>query len=207
MVPIGLQIEGEQGMRGYKKRERGHTIHYTLPNGRKQKLEADVWCGKHPIELRVTSADMDRSEQLRGVGTTQACMMAVCSERHASAVPFPFLMVEWTDSMAYFITEMKLGRRAKCIVYKHEDKLAAMFDSPKGRRELRKRLAAEKEIVVHLRPPQARASQAGIVKKSGSDGSRTHVVGRSQTKGSYRRLQRSIPFFQEAQLLQIQKAG
>jgi len=191
-------------MRGYKKRERGHTFHYTLPNGKKQQLEADVYLGKQSIQLKLTSADMDRSEKLRGVGTTQACMMAVCSERHADAVPFPFLFVEWTDSMAFFITEMKLGRRAKCVVYKHEDKLAALFDSPKGRKELRKRLSEEKEIIVYLRPPQARASQAGANRPKGAqNGSRTHVVGRSQTKNSQRRLERTIPFFQEAQLLQI----
>lgn len=202
MVPIGFRTEREISMRGYKKRPNGHNFHYTLPNGKKQQLAADVYCGKEHVELTLTTADMDRSEKLRGVGTTQACMMAVCSERHASAIPFPFLFVEWTDSMAFFITEMKLGKRAKCVVYKHEDKLAAMFDSPRGRRELRKRLAAEGQITVHLRPPQERGSQAGIRKPNGGDGSRTHVIGRSQTKGSYRRLQRSIPFFQEAQLLQ-----
>lgn len=190
-------------MKGYKKRPNGHNIHYTLPNGRKQTLEADAYYGKESVALKLRSVDMDRSEELKGVGTTQACMMAVCSERHAASVPFPFLFVEWTDAMAYFITEMKLGRRAKCVVYKHEDKLAAMFDSPKGRRELRKRLAEEGEITVFLRPPQGRGSQAGIARAKGTGtGTRSHVVSKSQTKGSYRRLQRSIPFFQDAQLLQ-----
>lgn len=203
MVPTRLRLKGEVSMRGYKKRERGHTFHYTLPNGKKQKLDADVWIGKESIQLKLTSADMDRSEKLRGVGTTMVCMMAVCSERHADSVPFPFLFVEWTDAMAFFITEMKLGRRAKCVVYKHEDKLAAMFDTPKGRRELRKKLAEEKEIVVYLRPPQARASQAGILKPSSADGSRTRVASRAHTKNSQRRLERTIPFFQEAQLRQI----
>lgn len=191
-------------MRGYKQRPNGHNVHYTLPNGRKQVLPADVYYGKQSIQLTLTLADLERAEKMKGVGTTQACMMAVCSERHANAVPHPFLLVEWTDSMAFFFTEMKLGRRAKCVVYKHEDKLAAMFDSPKGRRELRKRLVAEGEITVHLRPPQKRGSQVGVAKaRSERAGSRTHVVSQSQTKGSYRRLQRSIPFLQEAQRQQL----
>lgn len=190
-------------MRGYKKRLKGHSFHYTLPNGKKQTLDADVYIGKENFAVNLTSADMDRSEKLRGVGTTAACMMAVCSERHASLVPFPFLLVEWTDSMAYFITEMKLGRRAKCVAYRHEDKLAPMFDSPKGRRELRKRLQAEGEITVYLRPPSVRSSQAGLFKpRTSRDGSKTHIVGRSRTKGSYRRLERTIPFLQDAQRLQ-----
>ncbi len=204
MVPTGLYSEGEVAMRGYKKRERGHTFHYTLPNGKKQKLEADVYLGKHPIPLKLNSTDMDRSEKMRGVGTTQACMMAVCSERHSDLVPFEFITVEWTDSKAFFITEMKLGRRAKCVVFRHEDRLAALFDTPKGRRELRKRLAKEGEITVYLHPVQKHSSKAGLGAPRGKPvGNRTHVVGKSQTKNSQRRLERSIPFFQEAQLLQM----
>lgn len=187
-------------MKGYKLRPKGHFIHYVLPNGKKKKLYAKVYLGKKEFELNVTQADMDRAEGLGGVGTTMACMMAVCSEQHAGSVPHPFELVEWTDSMAYFITEMQLGKPAKCIAYRHNDKVAALFDSKAGRRELRSRLASEGEIVVRLSPPSKRASQVGKTKPQGrATGTRSHVSG-DRTKGAYRRLRRTIPILQEAQL-------
>lgn len=188
-------------MKGYKLRPKGHYIHYTLPNGSKKKLFAKVYQGKHQFELAVTSADMDRAEGLGGAGTSLACMMAICPERQRGAVPHKFEFVEWTDSKAYFITEMQLGKPAKCIAYEHSDKIAAQFDSKVGRRELRKQLAAEGEIRVTLRPPKLRPSRVGMnAPKGAKTGTRTHTSG-TKTKGAYRRLQRTIPIFQQAQLV------
>lgn len=194
-------------MKGYKLRPKGHYIHYTLPNGSRKKLLADVYQGKHQFKLIVAEADIDRAEALGGAGTTLACMMAVCPERQRSVVPHRFEFVEWTDTKAYFITEMKLGKRAKCVAYEHSDKIAAQFDSKTGRRELRKRLAAEGSITVTLRPPSARPSQAGRnTPKGAKTGTRTHMSG-TKTKGAYRRLQRTIPIFQVAQLASREQAN
>src|SRR5437879_4833689 len=97
-------------MKGYRLRPKGHFIHYTLPNGSKKKLYSKVYYGKKGFELKVTQADMDRAEGLGGIGTTMACMMAICPEHQRDTVPHPFELVEWTDSMAYFITRMQLGK-------------------------------------------------------------------------------------------------
>jgi hypothetical protein len=190
-------------MRGYKKSKYGHNFHYVLPNGTKKKLLADVYHGKHSFSIEALVADMDRAEKLNGAGTTQACMMAVCSERHASIVPHPFLWVEWMDSRAYFVVEMQLGKRAKCIVYQHNDKMAPLFDTPEGRKILRQRLKEEGKIVVHLTPQRVQESQAWRKAPMGRPtGERTSISHKS--RGARRRLERSIPFFQEAQLLQMQ---
>jgi hypothetical protein len=188
-------------MKGYKLRPKGHYIHYTLPNGSKKKLYSKVYLGKHQFSLSVKSEDVDRAEALGGAGTTMACMMAICPERQKNVVPHRFEFVEWTDNMAYFITEMQLGKPAKCIAYRHSDKIAAQFDSKTGRRALRKRLAEEGEIIVKLSPPAVRASRVGMnAPKGAKTGSRTHNSA-TKTKGAYRRLERTIPILQQAQLL------
>jgi hypothetical protein len=189
-------------MRGFQKSRKTHTIHYVLPNGKKKAIKADVYAGKTGFDLTVTMADLERAEKLGGVGTTQTCMMAVCADRHADMVPHPFETVEWTESRAYFITEWRPNRNPKCIVYRHDDKMAAMFDSPSGRRELRKILKAEGKISVQLHPVPVPGSRSGTNPKGKNFGARAHIVPKSNY-GSYKRLQRAIPFFQEAQLAQI----
>lgn len=116
---------------------------------------AKVFYPTKAVELFLTAEDVRRSIELKGVGNTQTCSMAICAKRSASAFPHPVEgYIDWQYSRAYVVSKVSkaTGLPIACFVYAHADDWAKLNDSKDGQRKLLKFLEEHGNQVVRLRP-------------------------------------------------------
>jgi hypothetical protein len=124
----------------------------------KPKLLKPVWAkvkkARRSVTLVLTADDVRRSMGLHGVGNTQTCSMAVCAYRNRAAFDHPVEgYIDWQYSRAYVVSKVsrKTGFPSECVVYKHNDDIARMNDTPGGQRQLLMLLVemGDRSIVLH----------------------------------------------------------
>jgi hypothetical protein len=137
---------------------------------------AKVLHASAPVDLTLTADHVRRSIQLRGVGNTQTCSMAVCAKQQADKFPHPVNgYIDWQYSRAYVVTKVSkaTGMPIECVAYTHDDDIAKLNDSKSGQKKLLEGLEANGEKVIRLRPIQRRLTQHPKPKGSSRTGERT----------------------------------
>jgi hypothetical protein len=151
--------------------------------------KAAVFPAKKAVTLILTEQHVQRALELKGQGDAFNCGMAVCSRAHRDFFPHDFSYVEWCDSRAYFVTKVKDGLPSECVVYKHYDDIAPLFDDQAGMRRLLKELKTNGPRTVRLHPWVVRPKQTTSPgPRRIRDGSR--IATRAAHKGAMKRFTR-----------------
>lgn len=161
-----------------------HPFRFKVDDGEKVRTItewAKVKRATKPVKLVLTAADVRRSINLKGVGNTQTCAMAVCAKRQAQAFPHPVEgYIDWQYKTAFVVTKVRNGLPVECVVYQHDDEIAKLNDSPDGQRRLLAKLEKDGDRLIHLRPspPQKpKTKRAPTGRKTGERSSRPAAVG------------------------------
>lgn len=148
-------------------------------NGKTQEIIswAKVIFGTKRIQLDLKADDVRRSIQLRGVGNTQNCSMAVCALRQAEIFPHPVEgFIDWQYSRAYVVSKVKNGLPIECVAYRHNDSIALLNDTAGGQKKLLSELVANGDRKIYLTPQQDSKGRKHPRPPFNSDGSRKSKV-------------------------------
>lgn len=143
-------------------------------------VKVRVHRAKAPVTLTLTAADVRRSIELKGVGNTQTCSMAVCAKRHAQAFPHPVDgFIDWQYARAYVVSKISkaTGLPTECYCYAHSDDIAKVNDSRGGQKKLLADLEAGGARKIKLMPPPKFSQRESGRPRGREDGSRTIVRG------------------------------
>lgn len=103
---------------------------------------ATVWATVKPAKSEVvivlTADDVQRAIDLKGFGNAQNCAGAVCTKRHADRFGHAVTgHVDWLYDRAYVADKNdNLGFPKSCVAYDHGDKIARLFDTKDGLKQL-----------------------------------------------------------------------
>jgi hypothetical protein len=160
-----------------------HTWHVKVRSGYNGestlKARARVKRWPKPFTLTLTAEHVRKSIELQGVGNTNTCAMAICSQSHADQFPFPFAGgVEWTYGRAWFASKYRNGLPIECYVMAHDDQIAQLNDTKGGQQKLLERLEKDGPITISLRPvpesmPMSARKKRVPSHKGNYDGSKT----------------------------------
>jgi len=166
------------------------SMHMKRPDGSIQPITVPTVTrpAKKAVTLTLTAEHVQKAIDLRGVGTTTECAMALCSFAHRDS--FPHVVnghIEWTLRRAYVVEKLKGGLPATSVAYDHHESIvldgkrtsiARLNDSYGGQRRLLAWLKANGPLDVTLRPPPAHqpprnrvhVKRTGPVKPRGPNG-------------------------------------
>ena len=139
---------------------------------------------RHPTKrvlLTLTAEHVRKSIRLKGVGNTQLCSMAICTQSQPTGT-FPHPVdgfIDWQYSRAYVVSRVskETGWPLECFVYSHGDDIAKLNDTLGGQKKLLAELEREGSRTITLYPTQKRAPQPGYRSEGKRDGSRSKPVG------------------------------
>jgi hypothetical protein len=138
--------------------------------------KAKVTRARKGVDLVLTADDVRQSIEMKGLGNTQTCSMAICAKRHASDFPHPVEgYIDWQYSTAYVVTKVNKDTAlpSACVVYKHYDSIAKLNDSKGGQQELLKQLEADGDRLIRLHPVDRVRKQKPGRSAGRKDGSRS----------------------------------
>lgn len=139
--------------------------------------KAAVTRAKKMVEIVLTAADVRRSIELKGVGNTATCSMAVCAKRSAAAFPHKVEgYIDWQYATAFVVSKVKNGLPVECVAYQHRDSIAKINDTKGGQEKLLAELVAGGSRKIRLHPIKARAPRPGT-RRGKIDGSRASKPG------------------------------
>jgi hypothetical protein len=141
---------------------------------------ATVKKGKHDIDLVLTLEHAQRAIKLNGHGDGQNCAGAICVLSHGRSFPHPFTgHVDFHKRRIYVSTKNnKMNLPVECVVYRHDSKVAHLFDNKLG---LKKLISVLKDgpIIIHLKhvPKEWPAYKSNPERPSGKGGEHKKYVG------------------------------
>lgn len=174
---------GEEQMKSPVKGRARHPFRWTVSDGDKTKI-VTIWArvryGKTTVKLLLSADDVQRSIDMKGVGNTQNCSMAVCAKRHAASFPHPVEgTIDWTYSRAYVMSNLDKKGHYVCWAYEHRDSIAKLNDSKGGQLKLLAQLKKNGDRLIRLNPIKPARVRPGRArgKDDGSRSTRTLGVG------------------------------
>lgn len=155
-------------------------------------LWAKVRHAKSSVLLRLTADDVRKSIKQKGAGNGHSCSMSICAKRQADDFPHEVEgYIDWSYSRAYVVSKVnKEGIPIECVVYRHDDDVAPLNDTPGGQKELLALLLANGDRYVRLCSMKSiREDRTG--KKTGTGKKRrVHV---NSLKGARLRFSKAYP--------------
>lgn len=151
-------------------------------NGKTKKIYnwAEVIRATKPVTLILTADHVRRSIELKGVGNTMTCSMAICTNTHIDRFPHPVIgYIDWWYGRAYVASKLSKenGLPSVCYVYEHRDGIGRMNDSLAGQKKLLAELIKNGPREIKLLPVSTgshRSSGRSLGKPVGNrDGSRS----------------------------------
>jgi hypothetical protein len=86
--------------------------------------ECAVSDAKSPVTITGSLEDALKGQP----GSTVACTLAICTDRHRSAFPHDFYFCAFTRTRCYIVDKIKNGRGVHAWMYRH--KLGRLIESP-----------------------------------------------------------------------------
>lgn len=152
-------------------RSHRHAFRFKLPDGQVLTAWAKARNAKKPVTLTLSAEDVSRSIELKGIGNTQTCSMAVCAKRQENAFPHSVDgYIDWNYRTAFVVSRLdsNTGMPSECFVYEHNDSIAKLNDTKGGQEKLLADLRKNGNRQIRLLPPRAKRSRDGeTVKGSG----------------------------------------
>lgn len=153
-------------------------------DGKPQVIEAwaKVILAKSKVQLDLTADHVRKSIQLKGVGNTQTCSMAVCSIAQKDRFPHPVMgFIDWQYSRAFVVTKIgRDGLPCECVEYSHNDEIAKLNDTKGGQKKLLAELMAKGDRKVFLRPTADATKLPSYRKSEGKPEGRTDGTRRAR---------------------------
>ena len=88
-------------------RTQRHAFHFKLPGGKVLTAWAKARNAKKAVVLNLTAEDVQGSIELKGIGNTQTCSMAVCAKRQANAFPHAVDgYIDWLYRTAFVVSKI-----------------------------------------------------------------------------------------------------
>ena len=148
-----------------------------------RKAMAKVRLATKTVTLRIDKAHVQQSITAKGVGSTSACVAAICMARNAEAFPHQVEgHVDFNYYRAFVVSKVdKHGLPSECYAYEHNRKdIALLNDTPGGQ----KRLLAMTPIDLVLKPYRVR-SVIGRPGTHSKTGTRTRAIAAKGAKLRY----------------------
>lgn len=159
-----------------------HYFRFRLDGAKKDHLAgAVVRPAKRKVEIHITQDHVLRALELKGQGNTQNCAGAICTRDHGDVLGHAAYFVDWFESRVFIADKIKGdGWPASCIVYKHNDNVAKLFDTEAGMKKLLANIRKNGPKLVTLYPLKVN-SHKGTLKQtqhrgSARDGSRKRAA-------------------------------
>ena len=135
---------------------------------------AKVIDAKQAVDLDLTAAHVKRSIELKGIGNTRTCAMAVCTNQQSAKFPHKVTGdVDWQYARAYIVTKTKNGLPIECVRYTHGDEIAKLNDTKGGQRKLLEDLQKNGDRVIHLAIPTKQKWNPKYRPQGNRDGTRS----------------------------------
>lgn len=115
------------------------------------------------VDLLLDVPDVERSIELKGVGDTATCSMAVCVTRHAPVFDRHGVTgdVDWTYTRAAIVSKTdKEGMPSECVVYGHNSDIAKYQDNAAGQQRLLALLQQDGPMHIRLLPLKGKKARA-----------------------------------------------
>jgi len=175
-----------------------HPFKIRMPNGKERKLWFRVRAGEGRPELSVKDTHVLESMRREGIGDTQNCTMAVCTQRSPEQFNHPVEgTVDWYPSRAYVVSEVFDKRRkvrnttlwvdGECYAYIHRDNIWKYNDTLRGQQRLLRLIQENGPYQVKLFPWR-KQDNSKSPKPGGKTRDRSRVNSRRASPGAAKRL-------------------
>jgi hypothetical protein len=154
-----------------------------IGNGKEiiKKAMAEVVPATKPVTIELTAAHVRKSIEVKGVGNTSSCPVAICANRHSEAFPHEVEgHIDFQYARCFVVSELdKHALPSKCVAYEHNaGDIAKLNDTRGGPRKLLRMIERAGPITIELKPYRIRSKPGRPGKGRGITGKRAKVAGK-----------------------------